>query len=201
VARAAHDVLAASGRSSLVAWPLTVDGRVRAVLIAESAGDLIPRGTVLERLRAFADGVGVSLEALLDLREIPFVFALELFRPLAPIVLAEELSRFFNIGCESPFMLFAPSVHSAAKELAPAVVHCDDTARLQTVSRESDPVVHALVSAFARKTGVPIILNTSLNGKDEPIVETPEEAVKAFLVSPLKYLFLGPFVVTREVNA
>lgn len=125
----------------------------------------------------------------------------EMFRPLAPIVLQEESSRFFAMEGESSFMLFAPSVRPLARELAPAVVHCDDTARLQTVSRDSDPLVHALVTAFARRTGVPIVLNTSLNGKDEPIVETPEEALKAFLQSPLQYLFLGPYVVSREVKA
>ncbi|HEX8762141.1 MAG TPA: carbamoyltransferase C-terminal domain-containing protein [Candidatus Saccharimonadales bacterium] len=122
----------------------------------------------------------------------------EAFRPLAPIVLEERAQEFFDFQFKSPFMLFSPPVKQKAKDLAPAIVHINDTARLQTLNERQNPKLYKVISGFAEKTGVPIVLNTSFNGKDEPIVETPAEALRTFLQSPVKHLFIDNFYITRK---
>ncbi|HUS26597.1 MAG TPA: carbamoyltransferase C-terminal domain-containing protein [Nevskiaceae bacterium] len=122
----------------------------------------------------------------------------ESFRPLAPIVLEERAQEFFDFKFKSPFMLFSPGVKLPAKKLAPAVVHINDTARLQTLNKQQNPKLYSVIETFAETSGVPIVLNTSFNGKDEPIVETPEEALNTFLKSPVKHLFLDNFYVTKK---
>ncbi len=112
----------------------------------------------------------------------------ESFRPLAPIVLEEFSREYFDLNCASPFMLLAPSVHEKAKKEAPAVVHCDGTARVQTLSRSANSRLYDVIDEFRQLTGVPIVLNTSLNLKDEPMVETPEEAIQTFLTSKCQYI-------------
>ena len=120
------------------------------------------------------------------------------FRPLAPIVLEEEASDYFDINCPSPFMLFSPQAKDVTKEIAAGIVHVDGTARLQTVNAEQNEKVHLLIRHFQDKTGVPIILNTSLNTKGEPIVETPEDTLKTFLNSPVNTLFMDDFRITKK---
>lgn len=125
----------------------------------------------------------------------------ESFRPLAPIILEEYVEEFFNITCPSPFMLFSPSVKEKTKKMAPGIVHTDNTSRLQTINEKQNQKLCALIRKFFKKTGVPIVLNTSFNGKDEPIVETPEEAIKSFLLSPIEHLFIDNFHVTKKNHA
>jgi carbamoyltransferase len=121
----------------------------------------------------------------------------ELWRPLAPAVLAERASEFFDMKGESPFMLFAVPVRKEKAAVIPAVVHVDGSARPQTVTAAQNPRMHALISAFARRTGVPIVMNTSFNGAGEPVVCAPADAIKTFLASGMNVLALGDYVVTR----
>jgi carbamoyltransferase len=102
----------------------------------------------------------------------------EWFRPFAPIVLSERASEWFDIDFESKAMLFIAPIRQP--ERLPAVAHIDGTARLQTMAREDDPKVYELIEAFERITGVPVILNTSLNDNGEPLVETPDDALRFF---------------------
>ncbi|MCK6481153.1 MAG: carbamoyltransferase [Planctomycetes bacterium] len=119
------------------------------------------------------------------------------FRPFAPAVLAERAGEWFVGEGESPFMLLARRVRPEAAERIPAVVHVDGTARVQTVRREDDPLFHALIEAFGRRTGVPVVLNTSFNLRGEPIVETPADAVECFLRSRLDALVIGDLVLEK----
>ena len=80
----------------------------------------------------------------------------------------------------------------------PAITHVDGTARLQTVGPDDDPLLRRLLQGFEAATGVPVLLNTSFNGKDEPIVETPQEALAAFRRMPLHALAMPPFLVTKR---
>ncbi len=102
----------------------------------------------------------------------------EWFRPFAPAVLAEHRQEWFELDCESPFMLLISKVREP--ERIPAVAHIDGTARVQTVSQEDNPFFYSVISAFHQLTGVPVLLNTSLNGNGEPLAETPSDALRFF---------------------
>lgn len=114
----------------------------------------------------------------------------ELFRPLAPMVPEEDVSTWFEWAQASPFMLFTVPARDRLKTVAPAVVHHDGTARLQTVAASDDPFIHAVLRAFGDRTGCPVLLNTSLNGRGEPIVETPSQAISLLERSPVTHLVL-----------
>jgi len=106
----------------------------------------------------------------------------EWYRPLAPIVPEEDFPRFFDAPYDrSPFMTFAAGCRPITRRRAPAICHVDGTARPQTVSRTEHPLLHGLLVAFGERTGVPILVNTSFNLGGEPIVETPQDAVRSFL--------------------
>jgi carbamoyltransferase len=122
----------------------------------------------------------------------------EWFRPLAPAVLEERAAEYFDLPGPSPFMQFAAPVHPHAAPRVPAITHVDGTARLQTVGTDDDPLLRRLLQGFEARTGVPVLLNTSFNGKDEPIVETPFEALAAFRHMPLHALAIPPFLVTKR---
>lgn len=121
----------------------------------------------------------------------------ELFRPFAPSVLEEEAANYFDLAAPSPFMLFTAPVKPDVKGVIPAVVHVDGSARVQTVDRDSNPQFRRLLEAFARRTGVPVLLNTSFNVQ-EPIVCTPEDAVRCFLRTDVDWLVLGNLLVGRS---
>ena len=122
----------------------------------------------------------------------------EWFRPLAPVVPEERAAVYFDLAGASPFMQFAAPVRPEVAPMLPAITHVDGTARLQTVGPADDPLLRALLAGFEVRTGVPVLLNTSFNGKDEPIVETPFEAVAAFRQMPLHALAIPPFLVTKR---
>lgn len=122
----------------------------------------------------------------------------EWYRPLAPIVLAGRAAEFFDLPVESPYMLFSASVREDKKALIPAITHVDGTARLQTVTDEQEPVLAQLLRSFDRETGIPVLLNTSLNTRGVSIAETPEDAVKTFLASGLDALYLENHVIFRK---
>lgn len=124
----------------------------------------------------------------------------EWFRPLAPVVLEERAAAFFDVAGPVPFMQFAAPVRPEVAQLVPAITHVDCTARLQTVGPHDDPLLRTLLAAFEARSGVPVLLNTSFNGKDEPIVETPFEAVAAFRRMPLHALAMPPFLVRKRAE-
>jgi carbamoyltransferase len=121
----------------------------------------------------------------------------EPFRPYAPSVLAEHAGTWFDLRHSSPFMLLVPSLSHECASRVPAIAHVDDTARVQTVSRVSNPTYHELISRFHQLTGVPMLLNTSFNDAGEPIVETPADAVRTFLNTEMDYLSIGPFLASK----
>lgn len=120
------------------------------------------------------------------------------FRPFAPAVLAEEAGRYFEGNLDSPYMISVASVRDEVRGLLPAVEHVDGSARLQTVTPGSDELFHRLIDRFRARTGVPVLLNTSLNRRGMPIVETPAEALDLLLETGLDGLALGPYLVRRE---
>ncbi|MEV0449247.1 carbamoyltransferase C-terminal domain-containing protein [Streptomyces sp. NPDC050600] len=121
----------------------------------------------------------------------------EPFRPFAPMVLAERASEFFTLGQEAPYMSMASGVTDKARELVPAIVHANGTSRLQTVTRSQNPFMHEVLSAFARRTGVPVLINTSLNVKGKPICGTPEMALDCLANSGLDALLLEGRWITK----
>ena len=121
----------------------------------------------------------------------------EEFRPVAPIVLLDAAPTIFDGVLPSPYMLFVHRVRDGWRERIPAVAHVDGTARAQTVDRTEEPLVAALLDAFARRTGVPVLVNTSLNTAGRPMVDDPRDALECFGSSPVDVLALGPFLVRR----
>ncbi|HTL61827.1 MAG TPA: carbamoyltransferase C-terminal domain-containing protein [Nitrospira sp.] len=119
------------------------------------------------------------------------------FRPVAPVVLEEDAGEWFVDAQVSPFMLFVFDVRSEKAGRIPAVRHVDGTARVQTINRAQHPLYYDLLRAFKRRTGVPVLVNTSFNVRGEPIVCTPRDAVSAFFASPLDALVIGSFLVEK----
>jgi carbamoyltransferase len=120
----------------------------------------------------------------------------ESFRPFAASVLEERQGELFFATWPSPFMLYALPVKPDQRERIPAVVHQDGTCRVQTVSSRLHPDFHRLISAFAERTGVPLILNTSFN-ENEPIVCSPEDAIDCFVATKMDALAIEDFLVKR----
>jgi carbamoyltransferase len=121
----------------------------------------------------------------------------EQFRPIAPMVRAERFADVFDGVFPSPYMLFVHRVRAGWKDRIPAVVHVDGTARVQTVHAESEPLVSEMLAEFERLTGLPVVVNTSLNTAGRPMVDTPREAMELFGSAPVDLLALGPFAVHR----
>jgi carbamoyltransferase len=119
----------------------------------------------------------------------------EWYRPLAPVVTEEDASYFFEIDRSSPFMLIIANVRAEKRELLPAVTHIDGSARVQTINERQDRIFYALVKRFGEKTGIPVLLNTSFNRRGEPIVETPEDALEAFLNMNLDMLIMEDLII------
>lgn len=126
----------------------------------------------------------------------------ETFRPLAPAVQAEYASEFFHIADAGrlvyPFMLATAQVIATQRDRIPAVVHVDGSARVQTVTAQHNPTMWRLIEQFRRITGLPVVLNTSFNGADEPIVCTPADAVRTFLACGLDALVIGDYLAERS---
>jgi len=121
------------------------------------------------------------------------------FRPFAPIVIAERAAEIFEGPGDSPFMLVAKHVRAEWKGRIPAIVHVDGTARVQTVTRETNERLYRLLEEFEALTGVPVLLNTSFNDKGEPIVETPRDAVQCFLATGIDHLAMHDTLVSKNV--
>ena len=122
----------------------------------------------------------------------------EQFRPVAPMVLAERAEMIFSSGpLPSPYMLFTHRVREEWRARIPAVVHVDGTARIQTVDGREEPLVARMLEGFERRTGVPAVVNTSLNTAGRPMVDDPRDALECFGSAPVDLLAIGPFVVRR----
>jgi carbamoyltransferase len=119
------------------------------------------------------------------------------FRPVAPVVMEEHAAEWFGAKAPSPFMLFVFDVPAAKADRIPAVRHTDGTARIQTVNRNQNAPYYDLLAAFHRRTGVPVLVNTSFNTRGEPIVCTPRDAVECFWTSPLDALVIGSFLLEK----
>lgn len=142
----------------------------------------------------------------------------ESFRPFAPSILGERVSEWFELEGKSPYMLLvADVVKSRRREMTveenqlfgidklnvprsdiPAVTHVDYSARIQTVHEDTNPRYHALLSAFERKTGCPLLVNTSFNVRGEPIVGSPEDAFRCFMGTDLDVLAVGNCYLNKE---
>jgi carbamoyltransferase len=142
----------------------------------------------------------------------------ESFRPFAPSVLREHVSEYFELDCESPYMLLVAGVRNGQRlpeppgsELLhgidrlnvqrskiPAVTHVDYSARIQTVRREDNPVYYDIINAFYEETGCPVIVNTSFNVRGEPIVCTPADAYRCFMRTEMDYLAMGNFILDKR---
>jgi carbamoyltransferase len=124
----------------------------------------------------------------------------ESFRPFAPSILREKVGEWFLRDEDVPFMLQVLPIRPERRSQIPAVTHVDGTGRLQTVDRASNPRYHALIEAFDRLTGVPMVLNTSFN-ENEPVVCRPEQALDCFLRTKMDVLVLGDYFVRRNSAA
>ena len=120
----------------------------------------------------------------------------ESFRPFSPSILREEVCNWFEVDDDVPFMTKVYLIKNKKKKLIPAVTHVDGSGRLQTVTKETNPLYYNLVKEFKNITGIPILLNTSFN-ENEPIVCKPEEAIKCFLRTKMDILVLKNFFITR----
>jgi carbamoyltransferase len=123
----------------------------------------------------------------------------EPFRPFCPSVPLEAVGEYFETTYPSPFMVQAYKVRSTQRAHIPAVTHEDGTGRLQTVERDVNPLYWSLLVRFGQLTGVPVLINTSFN-ENEPIVNTPEEAVDCFLRTKMDVLAIGSFVVRKSAQ-
>ena len=142
----------------------------------------------------------------------------ESFRPFAPSVIEEDASNIFEISTKSPYMLlvalvkkkFLKKITESQKKISgieklniprssiPAITHVDNSARVQTVRKETNPRYHELIASFKKKTGCPLIINTSFNVRGEPIVNTPTDAFKCFMGTDLDVLVIGNCFLKKE---
>ena len=142
----------------------------------------------------------------------------ESFRPFAPAVLREDLEEWFQINCDSPYMLLVSEIKkdkqiamseknknlfgidklNIKRSIIPAVTHVDYSARIQTVHRETNPKFHRLISEFKKITSCPVLVNTSFNVRGEPIVCSIEDAYKCFMGTNLDILVIENFLLFKE---
>jgi carbamoyltransferase len=132
------------------------------------------------------------------LRRLNDVKGREQFRPVAPMTLLERGAEMFEGPFPSPYMLFVHRVKDEWVDKLRAVIHVDGTARVQTVDRDEEPLVARMLEAVERKTGVPVVVNTSLNTAGRPMVDSPRDALECFGSAPVDALAIGPFLLKRE---
>jgi carbamoyltransferase len=122
----------------------------------------------------------------------------EMFRPFAPVVLEEAALEYFEELYPSHFMSFVSAVRKEKRAIVPAITHIDGTSRYQVLQKVANPELYELILAFAKITGVPLLLNTSLNRAGEPIVETPMDAARCMLAASAEYLVLDGVIYARQ---
>jgi len=166
---------------SVVAW---FQGRIEAGPRALGARSLV------------ADPSNASVASRLNMAK-----GREDWRPFAPSILAGFEEEWFEDPQCNPFMLFVSSVRPERRELVPAIVHADGTTRPQTVTISANPRYHRMISAFHEATGIPLVLNTSFNTADEPIVCSPEDAIDSFLHLDVDWLAMGDLLIPNPNQA
>ena len=119
----------------------------------------------------------------------------ESFRPFAPCILEEYTSEYFDVDVSSPYMLLVAPVKKPEK--IPAVTHVDGTARLQTVSKDINLLFYNLITEFYKITGIPVLINTSMNVRGEPIVDTPEQAYNMIVKTDMDYIVMGDYIIKK----
>jgi carbamoyltransferase len=119
------------------------------------------------------------------------------FRPFAPTILIENVSDWFDLDRPSPYMLLVAQVRAEQRPL-PAITHVDGSARVQTITREDDALYYDLVARFGARTGVPVLINTSMNVRGEPMVCSPDDAYRCFMRTGMDALVIGPFVLRKS---
>ena len=160
------------------------------------------------------DGRSTKMQSIMNLK----IKYRESFRPFAPSVLREKVNEWFDLDCDSPYMLLVAPVHpdkqlamtedqqqlfgidklNIPKSKIPAVTHVDYSARIQTVHKETNPRYHKLIEKFDQKTGCPVIVNTSFNVRGEPIVCTPQDSYRCFMRTEMDVLVIDDFVLYKE---
>jgi len=164
-----------------------------------------------------ADARSPKMQSVMNLK----IKQRESFRPFAPAVLASHAHEYFDLDAPSPYMLLVAPVReekrvkdarapakgddllsevNRVRSVVPAITHVDDSARVQTVEESTSPRFFALLSAFEKETGCPMLINTSFNVRGEPIVCTPEDAYACFMSTEMDYLSLGPFILARKAQ-
>jgi carbamoyltransferase len=124
----------------------------------------------------------------------------EWFRPLAPLVLADHAERIFAVDRPAPFMQYAADVRTEFRAQYPGITHVDGTARLQTVEPGATPFLYELLAAWHRRTGSPVLINTSLNGPGDPLTETPDQSLDTLRKTNLHALVLPPYLVRKRAQ-
>ena len=176
--------------------------------IPEFTADLLAQGNVvgwfqgrlefgpraLGNRSILADSRNLSMHERLNLK----VKFREPFRPLAPSVLQDAANQYFELPQESPYMLFTATVKEDKRSLIPAVTHVDNSSRVQTIKRDTHPLYYDTIYAFLQKTGCPVIVNTSFNTKNEPIVLSPQDAYNCFKNTDMDYLIMGSYILDKS---
>jgi carbamoyltransferase len=124
----------------------------------------------------------------------------EWWRPFAPSMLASVAGEYLESAADSPFMILTAQVKPSKRTVIPAVTHVDGSARPQTVERDVNPLYWKLIDEFGKRTGVPVVMNTSFNLRGEPIVCTPTDAIRTFFSSGMDALMLGSFLVEKNAK-
>ncbi|WP_053992534.1 carbamoyltransferase C-terminal domain-containing protein [Mangrovimonas sp. TPBH4] len=124
----------------------------------------------------------------------------EAYRPFAPSTILEAKNEFFDLSVEAPFMLKVCNVLKEKQSVIPAVTHVDGSARLQTVNKNLHPQYYNLIENLGKRTGIPVVLNTSFNIQGEPVVESPQDAIRCFFSTGLDYLAIGDFLISKKAS-
>lgn len=122
------------------------------------------------------------------------------FRPFAPAIIKEEVGKYFQYDMNSPYMILVNFIKDEYKEILSDVVHKNGTSRVQTVDSQTNPNFYSLLKKFAKKSGIPILLNTSLNKKGMPIIETPQNTIEFFKESPIDYLVMDGIIFSKNMK-
>jgi carbamoyltransferase len=195
-----HDLEAASCKYHKVAEEDLIDRTVEAIAQGKIVGwfqgrmEFGPRA--LGNRSILADPRRKDMKAILNSR----IKYREPFRPFCPSILAERVGEYFETDYPSPFMVMAYKIKPEQRERIPAVTHGDGTGRLQTVERAVNERYWKLIHKFGEATGVPVLLNTSFN-ENEPIVQTPAQAIDCFLRTQMDVLSIGGFLLRKEENS
>jgi len=194
----------------------TVDALVEGKAVGWFQGRMEFGPRALGARSILGDARSPTMQSVLNLK----VKYRESFRPFAPSVLREDLEDWFELECDSPYMLLVAGVTqrhrremttdeqalfgiqklNVRRSSIPAVTHVDYSARIQTVHRDTNPRYHALLSLFKARTGCPVLVNTSFNVRGEPIVCTPEDAYQCFMGTEIEVLAIGDCYLKKEVQ-